>query len=666
MITFKNTIYNQGLSFSLLTILLLLLHGCAQENPVLYDPSLRDSSVSIRFINMTSDPFSRSFTIDGCSEFKNISFGNSSDLRVNTIDSAHYSVMKNGNILYSTVALQRNKLSFFRNTIQTFIACGTASGDSTYVLQLSSFRTDIVKGKAKVRVINVLPDSDAISVYLGCESGQTLASSLHRGQLSSDNDILPGSNALTLIQSTNNLILGIYDKQNFTFSADSIYTIIIGKDPSTKLPRVFVLNELSGSIQSFSEFTNAGLLQASITVSNVSTIPIKASILTQKTVIPFSSGINPTTSQTLTIETCSSSYADTILIQDINGNVLARRSVQLSPYRSYTVLFASNNVGPGFTISYVENLRFSPNSGKSNLRVINLAYDYPIALNSAARSIGTMFESGRILLSKIFYDDISQIFELSPGDIPILIQTHNTPQRLLDQVIGTLESDKNYLLILIGQSVFGIEESSGKIMTFSKGALLQIIHASSKEITHEITLGSILNKAILQSDGIITTVIPLQSSTKFQTRSNVISVTANDALKRHCFAIDKEERILDYSYSKNLLDPKLTKLRVINLSPVNIIDLYLDYDIRLFNDTLQRDKNRDVNSLIRNVRYQESSEYISIDQERRLSFSLLTWQNPPIVHAYLNNVLISLGKNYGIYLVPESDGKNRTIIRQEY
>jgi hypothetical protein len=28
--------------------------------------------------------------------------------------------------------------------------------------------------------------------------------------------------------------------------------------------------------------------------------------------------------------------------------------------------------------------------------------------------------------------------------------------------------------------------------------------------------------------------------------------------------------------------------------------------------------------------------------------------------------LISLGKNYSILLVPETDGSNRTIIRQEY
>jgi hypothetical protein len=105
---------------------------------------------------------------------------------------------------------------------------------------------------------------------------------------------------------------------------------------------------------------------------------------------------------------------------------------------------------------------------------------------------------------------------------------------------------------------------------------------------------------------------------------------------------------------------------VINLSPGSEVDLYLDYDIRLYNDSLNRDKSRDFNSQIRGIGYKISSDYITIDRERRLSFSLIKWQNPPLIYASLNNVLISLGKNYSILLVPETDGSNRTIIRQEY
>jgi hypothetical protein len=140
------------LSFSLFISLgLIFIGGCAQENPLLYDPTMRDSSVSIRFVNMSPDDLPKTFSIDGCRDFVDIPFGFSSDLQVNTIDSAHYSLLSNGNILYSTKSLLMQKLSFFRNTIQTFVSTSIAGTDTARILQLSTFRSDIAKGKAIVQ-----------------------------------------------------------------------------------------------------------------------------------------------------------------------------------------------------------------------------------------------------------------------------------------------------------------------------------------------------------------------------------------------------------------------------------------------------------------------------------------------------------------------------------
>ncbi|MFM7339197.1 MAG: hypothetical protein ACKO2H_03725, partial [Bacteroidota bacterium] len=101
---------------------IMLISGCTQENPLLYDPSMRDSSVSVRFVNMSIDGQPKSFKIDGCSEFSNILYGTSSELQFNTIDSAHYALLSNDIPLLSTKSLKYQKLSFFRNTIQTFVS----------------------------------------------------------------------------------------------------------------------------------------------------------------------------------------------------------------------------------------------------------------------------------------------------------------------------------------------------------------------------------------------------------------------------------------------------------------------------------------------------------------------------------------------------------------
>ena len=667
MIITKSHILSYKSLFVGLSILFVLLSGCAQENPLLYDPSLRDSSVSIRFINMSGDNIPRSFTIDGCPTFSNIGYGNSSDLRVNTIDSAHYSISKDGQVIFSTLALQRQKMSFFRNTIQTFISAGIQNQDSTYVLQLSTFRSDAIRSKAKIRIVNTLPDSLPLNVHLGCEQGDMLASFLPRGQVSGETEIIPGSNAISLVNATNNLLIGTFDKSGFTFSGDSIYTIIIGRDPANSNIRVFVLNEFSKVIQAFEEFPNAGNLTASIIVYNLISLNIDVTMKRGNSSKTISDNQLPYSSQSMIFSTCSSSSKDSIIIEGPNGNILVSESIVLSPYRSYSCIVSRDILSPnGYSLIITENLREKPTKSMIGLRAINVKTSEPLALNSAARSIYNQYEAGSILYSALINKDLSNRIEVHGGTIPLLVQTSSTPQIILSQNIGEVIEGKNYLLVIAPNIICALQEESGEIIRFESGAILQLIHAASKQTTHVITVGSILKNASLQSNGVFTTVIPLNRTTLISTVVNTANITATDSNQRYSYIIDENKSILDYSYSRNQLDSKLTKLRVINLSPGTEVDLYLDYDIRLYNDTVNRDKSRDFNSQIRGIVYKQSSDYITIDRERRLSFSLIKWQNPPLIYAALNNLLISLGKNYSILLVPETDGSNRTIIRQEY
>lgn len=653
--------------FGALACALLLIGGCAQENPMLYDPSLRDSSVSVRFINMSQDNIPRSFVIDGCPPFSNIAFGMSSDLRVNTIDSAHYVITKDGQEIFSTIALQRPKMSFFRNTIQTFITAGVENSDSTYIMQLSTFRTDFTPGKAKIRIVNVMSNAIPVNVHLGCEQGETLASFLKPGELSSETESLPGSNAITIMHAETNALIGTYDKVGFTFSSDSIYTVIIAKDPISKEMRVFVLNELSKELQAFDELPKAGSLSASLTMFNLISMDIDVQLKRGMNNSEIANNQSPFTSVTNTFGTCSSNMSDSIIVKDKSGRILASKAIVLSPYRSYSCIIARNILSPnGYTLFTSENLRTIPTSTHSDIRAINLRESNPIALNSAARTFSNQFEAGKILYSTLLNADLSNRASIPSGPLPLLIQTSSTPQVILSQCIGELFGGRNYLLIIGLDVICALDEQSGRIERFETGSILQLIHAASKQTTHTITVGSIIKDANLQSDGVFTTIIPLNRSTLISTGANTSSITAIDSNQRYNFVIDESKNILDYSYNRSLLDNRFTKLRVINLKPDSEVDLYLDYDIRLFNDTINRERSRDFNSQIRGILYRETSDYQIIDRERRLSFSLIKWQNPPLVYASLNNVLISLGKNYSIFLVPENDGSNRTIIRQEY
>ena len=653
--------------FGALTLTLLLIAGCAQENPMLYDPSLRDSSVSMRFINMSPDIIPRTFTINGSSPFSNIAFGTSSDVRVNTIDSAHYVITKDGQEIFSTISLQRQKITIFRNTVQTFITAGIENSDSTYVMQLSTFRTDFARGKAKIRIVNTMPNNLPVNVHLGCEQGELLASFLKRGEISNETETLPGSNAITIVNAENNSFIGTFDKIGYSFSADSIYTVIIAKDPSTQAIRVFALNELSKDMQAFDEFPQAGMLSATIFMYNLISTDIDVEVKRGSLNLSLADDQSPFSSVSKTFGTCSSNAPDSVIVKDKTGRILAAESIVLSPYRTYSCVISRNILSPnGYELITSENLRTSPLNTMCDIRAINLRESNPIALNSAARTTGNQFEAGRILYSTLLNNDIATKISVQSGPLPLLLQTSSTPQIILSQCIGELFGGKNYLLIIGTDVICALDEASGRIVRFETGAILQLIHAASKQTTHAMTVGSIIQNANLQSDGVFTTVIPMNRTTMISSGANTASITAIDSNQRYNYAIDESKNILDYSYNRNLLDNRLTKLRVINLSPGTEVDLYLDYDVRLFNDTINRDRSRDFNSQIRGVLYKESSDYQIIDRERRLSFSLLQWQNPPLVYASLNNVLISLGKNYSIFLVPENDGSNRTIIRQEY
>ena len=663
---------------SLLTACLwvVLIGGCAQENPLLYDPSMRDSSVSVRYVNMSNDGITRTFSISGNSDFTDIPFGTTSDLRVNTIDSAHYSILRNGNIEYSTLLLQKQKLSFFRNTIQTFISMNDGKSDSTRIIQLSTFRTDALKGKAKVRVINTISDNQSYNVFLGCEQGKNIAEGLSSGQVSADIPINPSSNSITITRASDKVVIGTFDNSSFSFEADSIYSIIIGKETQSTDTKVLVLNEFrSSQDNSIITFNKAVGLSSQIVLYNLSKVPVDVELKQSGKTSIISSNTTPKTSTISKIDACTSSGVTTLIIKQSNGKILSEESIDLSPYNSYSCVFIENAFSAnGFSLCISEQSKSPIALNHVALKTLITGFPQSITINTSARSVNNQFESGSILFENLFNGVYSNEIGIKSGIVPILVQTSSTPQKLLNQFIGTLPSDKHHILIATPDEFFSLEEETGTISSFEQGAITQIIHGGTNSLKPLVSIGNIVQNIPLLSDGIITTVLPINRTTNVVSGNKSISVTATNPKQRYCYIIDEDQAILDYSYNSTLIDKNLTKIRLINLSPNTIADLYLDYDIRLYyiNNTDSakvieiRNANRDFYSQIRGIVYKQSSDYITIDRERRLSFSLLRWQDPPLIYAALNNVLISLGKNYCILLVPDTDGKQRTIIRQEY
>lgn len=673
MITRKT--HRHILSFLMAIIMgIMLISGCTQENPLLYDPSMRDSSVSVRFVNMSIDGQPKSFMIDGCSEFSNILYGTSSELKYNTIDSAHYSLLSNDIPLLSTKSLKYQKLSFFRNTIQTFVSINVK--DTAKIIQISTFRTDAVKGKALIRVVNTCSDSTEYNVYLGCEQGEVLAESLKNGAISQDKQVSPGLNAITITRASDNMIIGTFDNVSSVFSSDSIYTMFIGIDKTSLKTRLWVLNELctDPSKQLF-EFLPSNTLQSGIVVYNLSLSPIDASYIQGNQPIQLAKGLQSITSDSSILSVCNIQGSQKITITDPTGKTLAEEEISVSPYKTYSCIFSQNKYSlNGYSLYILEQNTISTLKDISYIKAISSGFDQAITINSAARTYDNILESGRILFESVSNGFVTKDIAYHSGPCPLLIQTSSSPQKVLNQFIGNLGEGTTYILIALPERLLCINEKTRDIQVFEEGVISQIMHAGSNSLKPIVSVGNTITNAKLQTDGILTTVIPLLRSTVVNSKVNSITITPSDKSIRYCYMIDESESILDYSYNSSQLDSKLTKIRIVNLSPGTDADLYLDYDKKLYDiiDTNKvkvieiRNSNRDFYSQIRGITYKQSSNYITIDRERRLSFSVLKWQDPPLIYASLNNVLISLGKNYSIILVPELNGTHRTIIRQEY
>ncbi|MFM7157254.1 MAG: hypothetical protein ACKO0Y_05520, partial [Bacteroidota bacterium] len=467
-----------------------------------------------------------------------------------------------------------------------------------------------------------------------------------------------------------------FDNVSSVFSSDSIYTMFIGKDKTSMKTRLWVLNELctDPSKQLF-EFHPSNTLQSGIVVYNLSLSPIDALYIQGNQPIQLAKGLQSITSDSSILSVCNIQGSQKITITDPTGKTLAEEEISVSPYKTYSCIFSQNKYSAnGYSLYILEQNTISTLKDISYIKAISSGFDQAITINSAARTYDNILESGRILFESVSNGFVTKDIAYHSGPCPLLIQTSSSPQKILNQFIGYLGEGTTYILIALPERLLCINEKTRDIQVFEEGVISQIMHAGSNSLKPIVSVGNTITNAKLQTDGILTTVIPLLRSTVVNSKVNSITITPSDKSIRYCYMIDESESILDYSYNSSQLDSKLTKIRIVNLSPGTDADLYLDYDKKLYDiiDTNKvkvieiRNSNRDFYSQIRGITYKQSSNYIIIDRERRLSFSVLKWQDPPLIYASLNNVLISLGKNYSIILVPELNGTHRTIIRQEY
>lgn len=654
-LSIKMLVYNS----ILVSIILTIFYGCAQENPLLYDTTRRDSSVSIRFINMSKDGLPRLFSMDGTFGFSQTEFGTCTESYVSPLDSVHYSLLFNGKEQYSTKVQGALKKSFYRSTIQTFISGQSPTNtDSSILIQSSAFKSNSLKGNSSLKVINMVADSSyIIDITLGCQNGIPIGISLSNTSISNDVIISPGVYTITLKNKRTNEIIGMYANDIISFSKDSIYTLILSKSNKDKSIRVFVLNELDLTSAAIKEIQLTTMLEAELSIINLSSIQtdIKRDIAGQQS--DLANSVDPLSIISKKISVCLSSQEDHILINQTGfTEQLSSSFINFAPSASYASIVV-DSIGYKAGKSFLFPLQKPQlKASTSSLKFVNADFSSnALSIGIGARtSDNGQFQSGSLLVQSLKAGDLSQPLIIPSGVLPITILSSTLPQKLINQWISTIQSGKSYIIVIEKQRVTCIEESSLQKFTMDQGTFTQIVHAANSEKSFTCTLDNVLINAPLFVDGVLGTVVKSNKKVEFSYNSSlpISNSTFEDSSLFIC--ISDNYSAVSYNYHIRGIFYDKAGLRVINLLKDSSIIYSLDYDPITKTGT----------PIFSNILPGTSSSYHYVDRDRRLSFGILS-NNTQSPLSLTNNISISTGKNYSFIVLPNGPS-TKVIIRQEF
>ncbi|MES2767447.1 MAG: hypothetical protein V4642_16345, partial [Bacteroidota bacterium] len=191
---FKNSFLAPVITF--LALALLLMSGCADENPALVNPAGGNDSITVRFINFSGDALPRTFSLEGIQGLP-VGYGQSSVLQRSETDSATVSVLSGSTVNFQTT----DKIRFGKNTVQTIVAL--PSGDSAVgrLIPLSaSYVQPTNTNNAFVRFFNAFYDStETYSIHIGCPNGAPFGGQTPYSGYGAFTELPPGETVISVL-----------------------------------------------------------------------------------------------------------------------------------------------------------------------------------------------------------------------------------------------------------------------------------------------------------------------------------------------------------------------------------------------------------------------------------------------------------------------------------
>ncbi|MFA6569998.1 MAG: hypothetical protein WCT77_02040 [Bacteroidota bacterium] len=647
-----------------LAAVIIMIGGCASENPDLLNPPPQYKLVKIRFVNLAKDHEQRTCTVGGAVESQSVAFGQCSDSFMPSADSALIGIKKQSVSEY----MDTIKTRFLRNTNYTFFALPSAPNKPVQkpvdeVLVLSTLEgLGLNTNSAYIKILNAFPDTARFyNVNLGCPNGKALATSSPYRMVSPPIEVPSGKIAVSITKIVNNQppTFGLY--QLNLKAATQYILLIFQKEDGTE--GISLLNELDLTQAAIQPAT---LIQERVTEIRTINFSKSAVSVTKSPDEPLVSDMPQNRIGTyISAGACSSGSQDTI-VTFINNELKSFAPTSLEVMKKFTVMvFDSADLKANLTVIAPPVQLVKPLNGQSLIRVVHggyLAQSMMVSVGArTSTSSAVGFNSGEIIATQVDYGNISKEALLAPGLTPITVFTASQPTQLLFSTLINLDADKQYLFVITNNpDDFGniqltiIEESEiDKDLQFlEEGSFTQFVQLVPDAETITFSAPPVLQNAKLYFSGSMATILPEGSN----------DLTINN--KQLNIITDKKTRNLIIATGTNS-NTELIKFQYtpFDVSAINYKRRFINVckEIPLINIGL----NCDTCFIAENISYGSSSEPETVLLERKCSFSIYNPATKKVV-LRVNDINLPFGKNFTIIFGGNSANGYSVVIQQEF
>jgi len=486
----------------------LILAGCASEDPNLVNPPPDANKVGLRLFNFVPDGFSRTMTLEMNIATTSVPAGSFSAVVNSPGDSSRITITRGTTEEYTS----GSRFPFTREQIVDVFAMpranATTPGFDTIMMQTAN-AVLITTSNANVRLVNAFPDSTLSFVLrLGCPNGAafpvSLGDSTVRFSTSSlYGEIPPGLAVFSIIEKS---ILGERTVGIVQFDAarTTPYSLILyATDQSQRDPTAMLLQESDLTANAQRTLLPVVSRTGYMRVLNVSSNTVLAKRISTGQVLASDLAIRGL-SKISEVPTCESYVADKFEVT-FSGGQSDTDSVSLNVRKNYT-LIAADSGSSTTTIMVLPAQAPDDAATRTVLRVVHAASQRgKVNVSIAARTDGTSntnVSSGYTASRELEFKSVSAPASVASGELPITITTAGTPTAILELVRTKVDVGHSYLLVLRDKDGGGIEAlliddtaEDQLIPSLEEAVMLRFVNGSPAEEFEMASIGIVVDNA---------------------------------------------------------------------------------------------------------------------------------------------------------------------------